>query len=163
MVVSDNGSTDDSIEILEKSIPWVGISENRKNLGFAAGNNVVFREVNSEFLVMLNNDTAPHETWLENLVKVAQENPRAGVVTSHIHLFYNYLLLELISDNFSPKLDNRSLGIKVYEIESDVSMGVYQYLDGFYGWEIDEDGKKFRWTTGNALIGLPVPLASGDF
>jgi GT2 family glycosyltransferase len=163
VVVTDNGSVDNSIDLLRNDYAWVKIIENRKNLGYASGNNVAIRASQSDYIVLLNNDTAPHEDWLENLVRVAVQNPRAGVVTSHIHLFYDYLEIGLLSDTFSPENEGRLLGIQVYEIDSGVPKGIYQYLDGFYGWEIDNRGRKFRWTNGHALIGLPVPKTSGEF
>ena len=87
VVVSDNGSVDNSIDLLRNDYAWVKIIENGKNLGFASGNNVAIRASQSDYIVLLNNDTAPHEDWLENLIMVAVQNPKAGVVTSHIHLF----------------------------------------------------------------------------
>ena len=163
VVVSDNGSVDSSIDLLRHDFAWVKINENGKNLGFASGNNVAIRTSKSDFIVLLNNDTATQEDWLENLIMVAVQNPKAGVVTSHIHLFYNYLEISLLSDTFTPENEDRLLGVQVYEIDSGVPKGIYQYLDGFYGWEIDSSGRKFRWTNGHALIGLPVPNTSGDF
>jgi hypothetical protein len=41
--------------------------------------------------------------------------------------------------------------------------GVVQFLDGTYGWESYATGRKFRWTRGEATIGIPVPLDRGDF
>jgi O-antigen biosynthesis protein len=163
VVVSDNGSVDGSLKILRDDYPWVKIIENRKNLGFASGNNVAIRSSQTDFIVLLNNDTAPNEDWLENLIKVAVEHPRAGVVTSHIHLFYDYLEVDFISDVFSPENDERSLGLQLYEIDSGVLKGVYQFSDGFYDWESDSNGHKFHWTNGNARLGLPVPIENGDF
>lgn len=162
VVVSDNGSIDGSLELIGNQYPWVKVIQNGKNLGFASGNNAAICSTQSDFYVLLNNDTAPHEDWLENLVKVADDNPKAGVVTSHIHLFYDYIEVQLISNVFQQKDDERCLGLRVYGIDSGAEKGVYQYLDGFWGWEKDAAGKKFRWTNGKACIGLPIPNDDGE-
>lgn len=163
VIVSDNGSSDNSIELLRNQYPWVKILENRKNLGFTTGNNVAIRVARGDYIVLLNNDTAPYHEWLENLVKVAYDNPKAGLVTGHLHLFYDYISVRLSTDTFVPAGDGRELGVQIYAVDSGVMKGVVQYLDGTYGWESDNSGRKFRWTRSQATLGIPAPLDSGDF
>ena len=52
------------------------------NLGFAAGNNLAFRECVSEFVVLLNPDAFPEPTWLESLVSAAGANPKCAAFGS---------------------------------------------------------------------------------
>ena len=163
VIVSDNGSSDNSIELLRNQYPWVKILENNKNLGFTTGNNLAIRVARGDYIVLLNNDTAPHHDWLENLVKVAHDNPKAGLVTGHLHLFYDYITVRLSTDTFVPAGDGRELGVQIYAVDSGVMKGVVQYLDGTYGWESDASGRKFRWTRSEATLGIPAPLDSGDF
>ena len=42
MIIVDNGSTDDSIQFIEKNFPEVTVIAAGKNLGFARGNNLAF-------------------------------------------------------------------------------------------------------------------------
>jgi glycosyltransferase involved in cell wall biosynthesis len=163
VIVSDNGSTDNSLELLRMQYPWVKTLENKKNLGFTTGNNVAIRAAHGEYIVLLNNDTAPQPDWLEEMVKVADDNPQAGIVTGHLHLFYDYITVRLSAETFVPPGDGRELGVKVFDVDSGVMKGVVQFLNGTYGWERDASGRKFRWTRSEALIGVPAPLASGDF
>jgi GT2 family glycosyltransferase len=163
VIVSDNGSSDNSIELLRNGYPWVKILENKKNLGFTTGNNVAIQAARGEYIVLLNNDTAPHHDWLENLVRVADNYPKAGLVTGHLHLFYDYLTVRLSADTFVPPGDSRELGVQIYAVDSGVMKGVVQFLDGTYGWESDNSGRRFRWTGSEATIGIPAPLVSGDF
>jgi GT2 family glycosyltransferase len=83
VIVSDNGSTDGSVEILE-SLKKKGrvhkIVLNGKNLGFGGGNNQGIEVAEGEFLILLNNDTEPLKGWLEALVRVARQNPEAGII-----------------------------------------------------------------------------------
>jgi hypothetical protein len=93
VIISDNASNDGSISLLTEKYPWVQLIKNSQNLGFAAGNNIALPQARGEYIILLNNDTVPESTWLEALVDVAQENPEAGLITSHLQLLYDQLIL----------------------------------------------------------------------
>lgn len=161
-IVSDNHSTDGSLELLAREYPWVKVLKNHSNLGFAEGNNVGIGAAEGELIVLLNNDTAPTPDWLEKLVQVAQANPQAGLVTGHLQLFYDQLILEILAESFIPPNDGRELGVQVFGVESGAPRGVVQYLEGFYGRERDGIGRTFRWSASRARLGVPLPPGSGD-
>jgi len=163
VIVSDNGSCDDSLNLLKNEYPWVKILDNGKNLGFASGNNVAIQATEGDFVVLLNNDTAPYSDWLVSLVDVALDDPKAGMVTGHLQLFYDQLELELQTEMFMPTEDGRELGVQVFEVNSSAPGGIVQYLDGFHGFEQNANGRKFRWTKEHAILGVPVPPGEGDW
>lgn len=164
VIVSDNGSTDGSLELLHSNYTWVRVLENQHNLGFASGNNVAIRIARGEYVVLLNNDTIPSRGWLEHLVSVAKNHPQAGMVTGHIQLFYDQLVLTFQTETFVPdSRDSRELGIQVFGVDAGTPGGVYQYLEGFYGWEIAPTGQRFRWMGRMAKLGVPVPHGDGDW
>lgn len=78
VIVSDNGSTDGSIEFVHKNYPSVQVLENGANLGFAKGNNVGIRGSRGEYVLILNPDTIIHEGALDKLVRFADRHPEAG-------------------------------------------------------------------------------------
>ncbi|MGA9130890.1 MAG: glycosyltransferase family 2 protein, partial [Candidatus Sulfotelmatobacter sp.] len=78
VIVSDNGSTDGSIEHIRKEFPQVHVIENGVNLRFAKGNNVGFRASQGEYVLILNPDTIIHDGTLDNMVKYADGHPEAG-------------------------------------------------------------------------------------
>ena len=156
VIVSDNGSTDDSLNLLQTQYSWVKVIVNQRNLGFASGNNVAIKRAQGQYLVLLNNDTAPTASWLESLVTLAENNPKAGIITGHLQLFYDQLELVIESETVTPINDGRTLGIQVFEVDTGAKRGVVQYLDGFYGREYF-GGEYFRWTKGRAIIGVPLP------
>lgn len=78
VIVSDNGSTDGSIEFIRKNYPQVHVLENRANLGFAKGNNVGIRASQGEYVLILNPDTVVHDRSLDKLVAFADRHPEAG-------------------------------------------------------------------------------------
>jgi len=163
VIVSDNNSSDESIHIIERDFPWVRVIKNHTNLGFAAGNNVAFREARGEYLALLNNDTRPAQQWLDKLIEVAQIHPSAGIVTGRLQLFYNQIALKFATETFNPTDDKRDLGVQLFKVESGAQGGVIQYLDGFYGSERHPSGIPYRWTKGEARLGVPVPDGSGSW
>jgi GT2 family glycosyltransferase len=83
ILVIDNCSLDDSVDIIKKYLPNVELILNDRNIGFAAGMNkgiLYALSRQAEFVFLLNQDTilAPH--CLEELVKVARQNPRNGIL-----------------------------------------------------------------------------------
>jgi len=78
VIVSDNGSVDESIEFIRKHYPTVRIVENQQNLGFARGNNAGIRASRGEYVLILNPDTIIHEGALDKLVEFAGRHPEAG-------------------------------------------------------------------------------------
>jgi GT2 family glycosyltransferase len=78
VIVSDNGSSDGSIEFIHKNYPQVRLIENGRNLRFSKGNNVGIRTSHGEYVLILNPDTIIHEGALEGIVAFADKHPEAG-------------------------------------------------------------------------------------
>ena len=57
IIVSDNGSTDGSIEMLKTEFPQVILIENNANLGFGAANNRALDIAKGKYIFYLNSDT----------------------------------------------------------------------------------------------------------
>jgi len=94
IMVVDNGSTDDSAEIIKawaKDKTSVALIETGKNLGFAGGNNVGLRFALSksfDYFWILNNDTVVEPDALHYLVERMRVRPDAGICGSTI-LYYH--------------------------------------------------------------------------
>lgn len=78
VIVSDNGSTDTSVEYIREHFPDVRIVENSANLGFARGNNVGINVARGEHVLILNPDTIIRDRALEKLVAYADKCPEGG-------------------------------------------------------------------------------------
>lgn len=83
-IVVDNGSKDGSQQFLKQSFPWVRLVELEENIGFAGGNLAGYRQCVGSFIVTLNNDTVADSKWLEELVSIADQDARTGMVASRI-------------------------------------------------------------------------------
>lgn len=74
VIVADNGSTDNSQEVLEKEFPGVKTIVLDKNYGFAEGYNRAIEQVDSEYVVLLNSDVEVTDGWLDPLLAYMDEH-----------------------------------------------------------------------------------------
>lgn len=79
VVVVDNASTDGSVAYLGQNYPQVTIVENEYNAGFAAGNNVVLRNLVSEVAVLVNPDVIVDRGWLRALISGLTSDASIGI------------------------------------------------------------------------------------
>jgi GT2 family glycosyltransferase len=80
IIVSDNGSSDDSVAFIRQNYPQVRIIENGRNLRFAKANNVGIQASQGEYILILNPDTIIHEGTLDGMVAFADRHPEAGAL-----------------------------------------------------------------------------------
>ncbi len=78
VIVSDNGSTDDSCEFIRQNYPTVRIIHNGANLGFAAGNNAGITAATGEYVLILNPDTIIHDGAFDRWIEFADQHSTAG-------------------------------------------------------------------------------------
>jgi len=84
LIVADNGSTDDSLEVLAKEFPTVKTIVLDKNYGFAEGYNKAIEQVDSEYVVLLNSDVEVTEGWLAPLLDYMDVHPEVAAVQPKI-------------------------------------------------------------------------------
>ncbi len=83
IIVIDNDSQDDSLTLLEQTMPQDGrlrVTRTGRNHGFSAGCNVGIAASNAEYLLFLNPDCVLQAGALQRLLEVIQENPAVGMV-----------------------------------------------------------------------------------
>lgn len=88
ILLVDNHSTDQSLEILHHHFPDLEIIEIGINLGFAGGNNIGIQralDLGADYIWLLNNDAVPAPDALEPLVKVLLAAPAAACAASKIY------------------------------------------------------------------------------
>jgi len=93
VVVADNGSTDESVSILEQEFPSVLLCKLDKNYGFAEGYNRalqwVQRELDPSIYVLLNSDVQTPTGWLQPLVACLLTEENTAAVMPKIKSFRN--------------------------------------------------------------------------
>jgi len=79
VIVVDNNSTDNSVELVRRQFPDVQLVIPGTNLGFAGGVNLGARHADAEFLLLLNPDTVILNHAIDVIVEFARRNPSAGL------------------------------------------------------------------------------------
>lgn len=80
VVVADNGSTDESLALLEREFPTVGRIALDRNYGFAGGYNRALERVDVEYFILLNSDVETPAGWVEPLLKALDEDESVAAV-----------------------------------------------------------------------------------
>jgi len=78
--VVDNASSDDSLEMVKQKFPTVQIIENKENVGFARANNMALRQLNADYVLLLNPDTLLEESSLSKCFHFMENTPKAGAL-----------------------------------------------------------------------------------
>lgn len=78
IIVVDNASRDDTVEVIREKFPDVELILPGRNLGFAAGVNLGARHANAEYVLLLNPDTQILKHAVDVVVDFARANPAYG-------------------------------------------------------------------------------------
>lgn len=73
--VADNGSTDDSLSVLESHFPDVKRIILDQNYGFADGYNLALKQIDAAYYVLLNSDVEVTEDWLFPIINYLDKHP----------------------------------------------------------------------------------------
>ena len=79
LIVVDNDSSDNSVELIKDKFPEIELIETGANLGFAGGVNVGAKSGQAEYVLLLNPDTVILDGAIDKLVKFATSHPKSGV------------------------------------------------------------------------------------
>ena len=82
VIMVDNGSSDKSIDFMNKHYPSVKIIENRRNVGAAEGFNVGIANSKGKYFALLSPGMEVHPDWLQPLVSVLEKDSRVAAVDS---------------------------------------------------------------------------------
>lgn len=94
VIVADNGSTDDSIDYLQKNYSQVELIILHKNYGFAKGYNEALKNVNADYYMLLNSDVEVQPNWLRPMVDVLEREENTVACQPKILGFKNKNLFE---------------------------------------------------------------------
>lgn len=103
IIIVDNGSTDGSQKYVrdqKTGIKNLTLIENKKNLGYAAGNNIGYKKAKGSFLLLLNNDTVIESDFLSVLVQRIIEDQTIGGIQPRILQYPNKKLIDSVGSYF---------------------------------------------------------------
>lgn len=88
VIVADNGSTDDSISVLQNEFPEVKIIDLKQNYGFARGYNEALALIEADYFVVLNSDVEVNAGWLDSPMRLMEADPAIAAVQPKILSFH---------------------------------------------------------------------------
>ena len=80
VIVADNGSTDESLQVLEQEFPEVKVLKFDRNYGFAEGYNQAIAQTMYPYTVLLNSDVRTPQGWLNPLLDYMERQRNVGAV-----------------------------------------------------------------------------------
>lgn len=80
----DNNSADGSADMARTEHPWVKLTANDDNLGFAKANNQAFKQSTGRLVLLLNPDTEVQPGALKTLIDFIDEHPNAAIVAPQL-------------------------------------------------------------------------------
>ena len=80
VIVADNGSTDESLQILREEFPTVRVIAFDQNHGFAKGYNLAISHIDTPYCLLLNDDVRVTEHWLEPMLEYMEAHPEVGAM-----------------------------------------------------------------------------------
>ena len=84
IIIVDNASVDNSVEIIKSEFPNAKLILNEENEFFCAGSNQVINETSGEFILLLNNDCILDEGYIENCLKPMLDDEKICAVSGKI-------------------------------------------------------------------------------
>ncbi|MBF0390203.1 MAG: glycosyltransferase family 2 protein [Desulfamplus sp.] len=84
LIIFDNGSKDNSIEVINQYYPSAKIIKNEHNIGFAKPHEIASKEASGDVLTFLNNDMKVDSCWLKNGLSMLNRSQDVMCVSSKI-------------------------------------------------------------------------------
>ena len=89
VIIIDNASTDNTLEILEQARNKLNFSytilSNKKNMGFSAAHNKIIKSFNASYYFCVNPDVILEYSYLEKLLEEINLEKRIGMITGKIY------------------------------------------------------------------------------
>lgn len=84
IIVFDNASSDDTVQLIREKFTAVCIQESKTNIGFAAANNRATYLATGEYIAFLNPDTLVEQSWLPPLLETLAADKTIGAATPQV-------------------------------------------------------------------------------
>jgi N-acetylglucosaminyl-diphospho-decaprenol L-rhamnosyltransferase len=144
-VVVDNGSTDDTLDLVRERFPRVRVLE-RENRGLAAGWNAGIGATSSRYVLLLNADAWALRDAVDRLVSFADEHPRAALVAPRLENLDGSLQRSVRGFPTLWRLATEYLFLRKLAPRS-------RALNGFYvGGFAHDEPRRIEWAMGAVLL-----------
>ena len=146
VIVADNGSTDNSLQVLQEKFPEVKVLKFDKNYGFAEGYNIAIAQTMYPYTVLLNSDVRTPQGWLNPLLDYMEAHPEVGAVMPK-------LLHDSEEDGEKMMFDYAgAAGGYIDSHGYPYCRGrIFEYVEDDHG-QYDDGAKSVFWATGACLM-----------
>ena len=83
-IVVDNGSTDNTLQIISQHNEWATIVDHGENVGFGRGCNIGVKQTQTPFVIFVNPDAVIEPAAVQCLLSFMQAHPQAGLAAPAI-------------------------------------------------------------------------------
>lgn len=139
LIVVDNASTDNTVEIVTSKYPEVRIIANPTNAGFGVANNIGMNAADGEYILFLNPDTKVLENSIDCMISALNKRSDVGIVGCRV-LMPEGGVQPFIFGN-DPKLS--------YLIKRAILMAVFKKFA--HDWE-KQEVQEVDWVTGACMM-----------
>jgi len=146
ILVVDDGSTDDTLRVLDESFPSAEVVRMDRNRGFAAAANAGARSGRAPYLAFLNDDCTAHPSWASALCRSLEGHPGCASAASRMVLARDPSRIDRAGD----ALGTRGLPHSLGHLEDD-------------GEPFDHERFPLSASAGAALYRRPAFEAAGGF
>jgi len=87
VLVVDNASTDETVDLIRRDYPEVTLIPLKENRGFTGAVNAGIAASQGSLIALLNQDVEADPRWLEEIARVAHAYPEAGAIACKIMLY----------------------------------------------------------------------------
>lgn len=91
IIVIDNGSTDGTLDYMHRNYPDIKVLRTEVNKGYSGGFNIgieySFRGMNSDYILISNNDVVADKNLIEELVKIAVTDDYIGFTVGKVYYY----------------------------------------------------------------------------
>lgn len=84
IIIIDNGSSDETIKLIESNYPDCKLIKNKTNLGVAKARNIGIQAANGEYLLILDDDVVMHPLSLEKLIRIISDDETIGLIAPQL-------------------------------------------------------------------------------
>src|SRR3990167_623395 len=184
IIISDNGSTDGSIEFIKKNYPKTILIENGANIGPSLARNKAIEKAKGKYIQFLDNDVEVDPNFLTESVKRFEEDPTIGAIQNRLMVlgsdnvidyiigYYNFtgfFQYEGVREKFSEKYSREK---EIFSAKSAGMILTKEALDKIGGYDpdmfiyLEDTDLVWRvWLAGYRVIYLPTSIvyhASGS-
>jgi len=153
IVCVDNGSTDGSLEEIERKFPAVVTIRNGRNLGFP-GNNVAMTDLEDvDYVALVNSDALVPPTWLTPLVECAESDPGIGSVCPKILLADQFVELPIAFKGLEGRTKNAAV-LRGVSVNGENVFSRSHVANG--GGRSSDRAGIFEWISDGSVLRVPI-------